>query len=121
METNNKRLGTSFEIEVVEYLRKRGWWVHFITPDRRGAQPFDIVAAKNNKAMAVECKTLVESRNWFDIDRLEDNQVMALNKWLNCGNTEAYIVVKHRGRVHWIKWQKLRAERKVRMNADDNS
>lgn len=106
---------------MVEYLRKRGWWVHFITPDRRGAQPFDIIAAKNDIAMAVECKTLADNKNYFPIERLEDNQIHALNRWEACGNTRAYIVVKHRDRIKWIKWSKLREERKVRMDASENS
>ena len=38
---NNKKLGTEFEREAVTLLSQKGYWVHFITPDSRGSQPFD--------------------------------------------------------------------------------
>ena len=49
---NNKIIGTAFEKEMCELLANRGYWVHFITPDNRGAQPFDIIAVKDGKAFA---------------------------------------------------------------------
>ena len=37
---NNKKKGTAFEKEMCDLLAIKGYWVHFIAPDARGAQPF---------------------------------------------------------------------------------
>lgn len=91
---NNKVLGTKFEQDMCDILAKHGYWVHFITPDARGAQPFDIVAAKDDMPYAVECKTLTRDRRYFTIDRLEDNQILAFKRWTFCGNNNPIITVK---------------------------
>lgn len=91
---NSKNIGIKFEQEACDILAEHGFWVHFITPDARGAQPFDIIAVKNKKAYAIECKTLTFSRRYFTYDRLEDNQILAFNRWLKCGNGEPIILVK---------------------------
>ena len=52
---NNKKHGTDFEKRVVAKLAKAGdVWVHFLSPDERGAQPFDIIAVKDGVACAIE-------------------------------------------------------------------
>lgn len=91
---NNKSLGTKFEQDMCKILANHGYWVHFITPDARGAQPFDIITAKDNKPYAIECKTLTKDRRYFTIDRLEDNQILAFRRWIRCGNNEPIIAVK---------------------------
>lgn len=109
---NNKKLGTEFENEIVQMLHKEGYWVHFLVP-HKGGQPFDIIAVKDNIAMAIECKTLEDSRRYFHISRLEDNQIMGFEAWLKAGNKMAYVAVKHRGVIHLIPYQQLKEERKV--------
>lgn len=104
---NNKKLGTKFEKAVCQQLAEEGYWVHFITPDRRGAQPFDIIAVKNDRAFAIECKTLTASERYFRISRLEDNQILAFNYWLRCGNTEPKIIVLHGDRIVAINFSEL--------------
>lgn len=91
---NNKKLGTEHERDMVRRLTKKGYWVHFMAPDERGAQPFDIIAVKNQKAYAIECKTLSKERRFFPFSRLEDNQIMAFEKWLACGNGSPIISIK---------------------------
>lgn len=110
---NNKRLGSAFEQEVCEWYRQHGHWVHFIVPDARGAQPFDIIAVKDNKAVAVDCKTCVA--NWFNISRLEDNQVMAFEHWMRCGNESPVVAVKHKDVIHWIRYEDLKRERNIKL------
>lgn len=110
---NNKRLGTQFEKEVVQILKNNGYWVHFIAPNAVGAQPFDIIAVKDDMPIAIECKTLMDKKNVFTIDRLEENQKMALDLWYRCGNTKALIAVKHKGEIIFIDYQKLKSEGKV--------
>ena len=103
---NNKALGTAFEQEFCGMLAEHGYWAHFIVPDIRGAQPFDIIAAKNGIPLAVDCKTCVA--NVFSISRLEDNQIMAFELWMKCGNGEPVIAVKHKEQVFLIGYLELK-------------
>lgn len=103
---NNKRLGMTFEKKFCEILARQGYWVHFIAPDMRGSQPFDIVAMKNKKAYAYDCKT--SANHLFPFTRLEDNQIMAFDKWLRCGGTMPYIAIAYNKKVYLIEYEDLK-------------
>lgn len=103
---NNKRLGNSFERFMCNYLSDKGYWVHFISPDKRGAQPFDIIAVRDDVPVAIDCKTCKD--HIFRIGRLEDNQICAFDKWLSCGNRMAYIAVMHDDRLYMIYYSQLK-------------
>lgn len=111
---NNKRIGTDFEREFCKNLADNGFWVHFITPDRTGSQPFDVIAVYNNSAFAFDCKTC--DAPTFSANRLEDNQVMAFKKWLECGNDNAYIAIKHKGNVYLVPYIVIIAMKSVRIS-----
>lgn len=111
---NNKLLGTAFEREIVEKLKNNGYWVHFISPDSKGAQPFDIIAVKDGLAIVGDCKTCVSK--YFNIGRLEDNQVMAFEKWLACGNLDPYIFVKYEDGVICLKYTELKEKRRIKLD-----
>ena len=111
---NNNRLGHAFEREACEILAQQGYWVHFIAPDARGAQPFDIIAVKDGQAMAVECKTCVARS--FNISRLEDNQVMAFERWIACGNGDPVVAVKHGDSIFWISYLELKKKTNIRLD-----
>lgn len=108
---NNKKIGTEFERTMVALLAKCGYWVHFISPDARGAQPFDIIAVKDGYPVAMDCKTCADK--YFRIGRLEENQIMAFEKWLACGNDTPYIAVEHNKRIHLIPYTQLKKELKI--------
>ena len=108
---NNKKLGTEFERKVCRILSNDNWWVHFISPDNRGAQPFDIIAVKNGLALAADCKT--SASRWFSINRLEDNQIMAFEKWIACGNLEPKIIVGYKGQIILVGYKDLKEKGKV--------
>ena len=110
---NNKKLGTEFEKEVCELLAKRGYWAHFITPDARGAQPFDIIAAKDGRSVVIDCKTCVAKS--FNISRLEENQIMAFELWLRCGNSMPYVFVKHDELIYTIPYDFLKLRGSVKL------
>lgn len=114
---NNKKHGTAFERFVVRELAKTGAWVHFLSPDERGAQPFDIISVRNGIATAVECKTQNDKTRYFPISRLEDNQVMAFDKWIACGNGEPIIMVEYKGRIIPIKYSVLKEKGRVDLDA----
>lgn len=95
-------------------LSASGYWVHFLAPDSRGSQPFDIITVKDGKAMAIDCKTCASER--FNISRLEDNQITAFEKWLKSGNDEPLIVIDHYGEIVFTEYSKLKSERSVKIN-----
>ena len=111
---NNKKLGTEFEREVCDLLNKKGYWVHFISPDNRGAQPFDIIAVKNGKAFAIDCKTCVNNK--FTIDRVELNQMLAFNKWIECGNSMPMFLVKHNNKIYKVLWNDILEKEKIKLD-----
>lgn len=116
---NNKKLGTAFEKQVLQILKERmpRAWIHFLSPDERGAQPFDIIVVQDGMASAVECKTLDAKRRYFPIDRLEDNQIMAFERWMLCGNPEPLIAIKHGDKIKTIGYSMLKEKGKVDLNA----
>lgn len=111
---NNKRVGTEFEREMVKLLTEHGYWVHFMSPDNSGAQPFDIIAVKNGIALAADCKTCED--HVFRLSRLEWNQMLAFDRWIACGNSEPVIFVKHEGRIYMIEYSKLAKDLRVDLN-----
>ena len=111
---NNKRLGTQFEQELCNRLAGKGYWAHFIVPDTRGAQPFDIIAVKAGRAYAIDCKTCVAGT--INVSRLEDNQIMAFEKWLACGNEMPFIAVKHDNQIFMIPYNVLKQKGSVKLN-----
>ena len=110
---NNKRLGTEFEREVCSILHRDGWWVHFISPDNTGAQPFDIVACKDARCIAIDCKT--SESHIFRFNRLEWNQVCAFDKWIECGNKEPLLFVKFDGKIMIVPYLHLKFNGKIHL------
>ena len=113
---NNKRLGTEFEKKMVKLLANQGFWAHFITPDNRGAQPFDIIAVKNDFAVAIDCKTSKD--HIFRLGRLEENQIMAFEKWLKCGNSTPFIAVSYNDNIYMIEYTKLKGELNIDLDKE---
>lgn len=116
---NNKLLGTQFEREFCKLLAAKGWWVHFITPAANGGQPFDVIAVKDGSAKAFDCKT--SQNHIFPISRLEDNQIMAFEKWLACGNEEPYVAVKYKDEVYLIEYRRLKKYGKIDLDRENIS
>lgn len=110
---NNKALGTAFERELCQLLQEKGMWVHFIEPNKAGQQPFDIIAVANNIPIAIDCKT--SARAVFPVTRLQDNQIFAFEKWLDCGNEYAVIAVKHEEKIYFIDYEWLKEEEKLKL------
>lgn len=114
---NNKRLGTEFEREVVRLLSQQGYWVHFITPSESGSQPFDIIASKDDTPVVIDCKT--SSVKCFRFDRLEENQILAMDRWLEKGNKKARIYVKYNEKIYAIPYLMLKGLGKIDLEKND--
>lgn len=108
---NNKKLGTAFERSVVEYFKEWGYWAHFISPDARGAQPFDVIIAKDGKTYVMDCKTSAD--HIFRLSRLEWNQQMAFDRWQDCGNSPAWVIVEYKEHMYMILYNHLKIEKSV--------
>lgn len=115
---NNKKLGTEFEREVVKLLSQKGYWVHFITPDAKGSQPFDIIASKDNIPIVLDCKT--SATKYFPYSRLEENQVMAFELWLNKGNKYAFVAIKYKENVYLLSYRLIKGLKKVNLEECEN-
>ena len=72
---SNKSNGTAFEKEFAQLLSDNGFWAHCLQDNQNG-QPFDIIAAKNGKVYAFDCKDC--SGNNFKLSRMEENQRNAM-------------------------------------------
>lgn len=110
---NNKRLGTAFEREAVKRLSEQGYWVHFITPDSSGKQPFDIIASKDDKPFVADCKT--SATKYFNFSRLEENQIMAFDLWLARGNNGAFVLIKYADSIYKIPYRMLKGLKKINL------
>lgn len=113
---NNKKIGDDFELEAINLLSIAGFWVHFITPNARGSQPFDIVAMKDGVSYAIDCKT--NSTRKFSVLRLEDNQMCAFDKWLNSGGTEPMLFVKHDEHIYCVNYRALLKAGSINLETD---
>ena len=87
---SNKSEGTAFEKEWAHTLANLNYWAHCIRDNANG-QPFDIIAAKAGRVFVFDCKLCKDK---FLLSRVEDNQYFAMKRFVECGNTDAYFVLK---------------------------
>ena len=84
---NNKNIGDKFEKDFIEYLSKKGYWVHFLERKANiGSQPCDLIAIKRDITSFYDCKTLANKNGLFPINRIEENQRLAFKKLRKCKN-----------------------------------
>lgn len=114
---NNKQIGAKFEQEFVEILANEGFWAHFLAPSPTGAQPFDVIAMKDGCAYCFDCKTSVKPI--FPIARLEDNQILAFDKWLQCGGQNPMVAVKYDNKVYLVSYTQLKLEGSVDLRTEE--
>lgn len=88
---NNKTIGNSFEQELCERLSECGFWTHNLAMNKSG-QPADIIAARNKVAYLIDAK--VCSSRGFALDRVEENQSLAMSLWIDCGNGQGWFAIK---------------------------
>lgn len=82
---SNKKLGNDFEAQFCEILFEHDFWVHNLAQNQAG-QPADVIAVRGGKAYLIDCK--VCSNGKFALSRMEDNQDLAMEHWLDCKNGE---------------------------------
>jgi Holliday junction resolvase len=89
---SNKKLGNSFENELCELLSEHGFWCHNLAQNAAG-QPADVIAVRNGRAYLIDCKVCSTNKG-FALDRMEDNQDLAMALWKDSGNGEGWFAMK---------------------------
>lgn len=103
---NNKSLGNNFEKEYAEILKKKGYWVTFLSPKQHiGSQPCDLIAIKNNMPILIDCKTC--RTHLFPVRRIEENQRQAFKRYMKCGNTEFILAIKYNNKIYEINMKDI--------------
>jgi Holliday junction resolvase len=88
---SNKSEGSAFETLFCSILAKHGFWAHNFA-NRAEGQPADVIAVKGDIAYLIDCK--VCEKDYFRLDRIEENQESAMSLWQTCGNRGAYFAVR---------------------------
>lgn len=88
----NKKTGNQFEAELCEILSMYGFWCHNLAQNSAG-QPADVIAVKNGKAYLIDCKVCSTDKG-FALNRMEENQDLAMNLWNECGNGQGWFAMK---------------------------
>ena len=101
----NKKLGNEFETELSEILYNAGYWVHLLNQNKNG-QPADIIAVKNKKAYLIDAK--VCSLEKFAFKRVEENQRLSMQMFIECGNTTPYFALKARNEIYMLSYKTIR-------------
>ena len=102
---SNRKSGDDFEVECASALAANGFWVHRLKQNSAG-QPFDIIAVKDGYATAIDCK--VCEKDVFDLSRIEENQLNAMELWESCGNGNGWFALKlSDGRIKMISFSQM--------------
>ena len=119
MKVINKKLGNDFEKELCQILADAGYWVHNFA-NRKNGQPADIIAVKSGVAYLIDAK--VCSYEVFPFKRIEENQHLAMDMWLECGNIEPYFALKARSEIYMVGYvtiKNLMRKGKKQLNLED--
>lgn len=88
---SNRAVGNAFEQELCDLLYAYGFWAHNLKQDNSG-QPADVIAVRNKIAYLIDCKDC--SAKGFDLRRVEENQITAMQLWDECGNGQGWFAIK---------------------------
>ena len=107
---SNKKTGAKFERDFLKYLADNEWWAHFLSPDKSGAQPFDIIAMRGSDVMAIDCKTCSADR--FPLSRVEENQYWAFRSIMWKADTFCGFAILHNEEIYLIPFDVILAVKK---------
>lgn len=87
----------------MSYLSSIGYWVTYLEgASHTGSQPCDLVACKNGKVWAIDCKTLNNKNGLFPISRIEENQRLAYKRFKKCGNDNFFLAILWNNNIYFI-------------------
>lgn len=107
---SNKSKGSSFEQFFGNLLAHNGYWAH-VLQDNRNGQPFDVFATKDDTPYAFDCKECESDR--FQLSRMESNQISAMNRWIETGNSNVYFAIRFDKtyNIYVVPFQELNSRR----------
>lgn len=104
---SNRSEGNAFEREFCEMLAERGFWAHNMAQSQAG-QPADIICVKRHFAFLIDCKLM--SGNYFDLNRVEPNQLTAMDLWsMRCETLPLFAVKLPDGAVRMLDYGMVQA------------
>lgn len=109
MSKSNRAVGNAFEQELCEKLFEYGFWSHNMTQNNSG-QPADVIAVRNKVAHLIDAKDC--SSKGFDLRRIEENQITAMQLWAECGNGQAWFALKVDDGVYMLSYSSIMVLRK---------
>lgn len=110
---NNKILGSKFEKDFMKHLAKLNYWCAYMEgAAHTGAQPCDIIACKDGRIWAVDCKTLNNKNGLFPVDRIEENQRLAYKRFKKCGNENFFLAILWNNNVYFVPLSMILFEEK---------
>ena len=115
----NKKLGNDFEHELCEILADAGYWTHNFA-SRKNGQPADIIAVRSGGAYLIDAKVCMYEV--FPFRRIEDNQQLAMDMWIECGNITPFFAFKARNEVYMVPYdiiKLLTKKGKKQLNLED--
>lgn len=119
MKVINKKLGNDFEQELCEIFADAGYWVHNFA-NRKNGQPADIIAVKSGGAYLIDAKVCMYEV--FPFRRIEENQHLSMDMWIECGNIEPYFALKCRNEIYMVSYvaiKDLMRKGKKQLNLED--
>lgn len=104
MKTDNRSNGGRFEQEMSHILAEHGFWVHVLQQNKSG-QPADIIAVKGKYHTLIDCKVISETPPVFRLNRAEENQRLAMDRFLARGKEMCWYAMKMPDGSVWIVGQ----------------
>ena len=104
MKTDNRSVGGRFEQEMSHILAEHGFWVHVLQQNKSG-QPADIIAVKGKFHTLIDCKVISETPPVFRLNRAEENQRLAMDRFLARGKEMCWYAMKMPDGSIWIVGQ----------------
>ena len=90
---SNKTSGNKFEDDFAGILNENGFWCHVMQQKKEG-QPADIIAVRGRFHTLIDCKEISNIKDGFPFTRVEENQRLAMEKFLKCAGELGYFALK---------------------------
>lgn len=107
-----QQTGKRFEDELLELLKDQGFRAHKLKTGISGTA-FDIMAVKDSRALAFECKT-IQDGNYISYTQELRKKIDELDWYEDGGKNDLYLVVRFGGcDIRFLRWgcaKKLLAE-----------
>jgi Holliday junction resolvase len=101
------KVGEKFEKELCKFFANRNYYVIYNNKGVSGAQCFDMLIIRDNVCFAIECKNLENKNGIFNIDRVEENQLLAYKRFLECRNHNFVLAILWNDNVYIVNFDLL--------------